>query len=207
MGGSISTGHGASIVLKNAKSDRKVVSVIGDSTFYHTGINSLMNVAYNGGNNLTIICDNRITAMTGHQDHPGTGYSLMGEPAPEVDLPMLLKAIGIKEENIAVVNPLKLDETEEAIDRMLAKDEPTVVVTKYPCILKKFSKEDLEEFDMTPKLFATNREKCKKCKMCMKTGCPAINKRGDEVLINEDACIGCAICAQVCKFGAIEEVK
>ena len=110
MGASISQGHGASIALKDAGKDTKVVSVIGDSTFFHTGVNSLMDAVYNSGSNLSIILDNRITGMTGHQQNPGTGYTLMGKEAPEVDIPALCKAIGVKEENIITVNPNHLDE-------------------------------------------------------------------------------------------------
>ena len=122
MGASLSQGHGASIALKDAGKSTKVVSVIGDSTFFHTGVNSLMDAVYNSGSNLSIILDNRITGMTGHQQNPGTGYTLMGKEAPEVDIPALCKAIGVKEENIITVNPNRLDEVEAALDTLLPKD-------------------------------------------------------------------------------------
>ena len=206
MGGSISAGHGAAAVLKRAGSDLKVVSVIGDSTFLHTGVNSLMGVAYNRGNTVTMILDNRTTAMTGHQENPGTGYTLMGEPAAETDIPALCKAFGMKEENITTVNPLNLDETEAALDSALAKDEPTVIIAKYPCVLKKYSEQDIKEFGLPDKKFTIDEEKCTKCKICVKTGCPAIIS-GETVQIRTDSCTGCGICSQVCKFGAIGEVK
>ncbi|MCL1982955.1 MAG: indolepyruvate ferredoxin oxidoreductase subunit alpha [Clostridiales bacterium] len=206
MGGSISAGHGAAKVLNRAGSALRIVSVIGDSTFFHTGINSLMDVAYNKGNNITIIADNRITAMTGHQENPGTGYTLMGEPAVEADIPAICRAVGIKAENIAVVNPLDLAEMEEAVDAALAKTEPAVIITKWPCILKKFSDQDRRDFDLAPKKCSVDAEKCTKCKMCMKTGCPALTFAGT-ALINADSCTGCGVCRQVCKFGAIEEVE
>ena len=206
MGGSISAGHGAAKVLKNAGSDIKVVSVIGDSTFFHTGINSLMDVVYNKGNNAVIILDNRTTAMTGHQDHPGTGYTLMGEPACEADIPAICRAFGLKDENVLTINPLDLAETEAAIDAVINKDEPCVIIAKWPCILKKFSEQDIKEFGISDKKFSIDAEKCKKCKMCVKTGCPAIFA-GDEVHIRREACAGCGVCRQVCKFGAIMEVK
>jgi indolepyruvate ferredoxin oxidoreductase alpha subunit len=206
MGGSISTGHGAATVLKRAGSDLRVIAAIGDSTFFHTGINSLMDVVYNQSNTITLILDNRITGMTGHQDHPGTGLTLMGESTAEADIPAICKAIGMKEENITTVNPLKLDEVAEAIDAALAKDEPSVIIAKWPCILKKFSEKDYKEFDLRPKKCEIDKEKCTNCKMCIKTGCPALVS-GEKVRITEDSCTGCAICKQVCKFDAIKEVS
>lgn len=206
MGGSISAGHGAAQALKINGSDRKVVSVIGDSTFFHTGINSLMDVVYNKGNSVTAILDNRITGMTGHQENPGTGFTLMGEPTVEVDIPLLCKAIGMKEENVYTVNPLDLKATDEALTAALAKDEPTVIIAKWPCILKRFSEKDKEEFDLTPKKCEIDQEKCRKCKSCVKTGCPAIFS-GEQIRINPDSCTGCSVCKQVCPFNAIQEVR
>lgn len=206
MGASISSGHGAAQALKKAGSDLKVVSVIGDSTFFHTGVNSLMDVAYNKGNCVTVILDNRITGMTGHQQNPGTGFTLMGEPTTEVDIPMLCKAIGLKGDNIYIVNPLELSEMEKALTDALSKDEPTVIIAKWPCVLKKFSDKDKQEFDLSPKRCAIDQEKCKKCKTCVKTGCPAIMS-GDQITIDPDSCTGCSVCRQVCPFDAIREVK
>ena len=202
MGGSISTGHGASTVLKKAGSDLKIVSVIGDSTFFHSGITSLMDVVYNRGNSVTIILDNRITAMTGHQENPGTGYTLMGEPAIEADIPAICRAIGVKEENITVLNPLLLAEAEEALDAALDKEEPAVIIAKWPCILKKFTDQDNREFDLRPKKCVIDQEKCTKCKQCVKTGCPAI-LAGETVRISAESCTGCGVCRQVCRFDAI----
>ncbi|MEG0662912.1 MAG: thiamine pyrophosphate-dependent enzyme, partial [Anaerovoracaceae bacterium] len=130
MGGSISTGHGASIALKRAGMETKVVSVIGDSTFFHSGITSLIDEVYNGGTNVSVILDNRITGMTGHQQNPGTGLTLMGTPAVEVDIPALCLAIGMKKENIYIVNPNRLDEVHKALDEAIAKEEPTVIITR-----------------------------------------------------------------------------
>jgi indolepyruvate ferredoxin oxidoreductase alpha subunit len=206
MGASISSGHGAAMALKKNGSDLKVVSVIGDSTFFHTGVNSLMDVAYNKGNSVTVILDNRITGMTGHQQNPGTGFTLMGEPTSEVDIPLLCKAIGLKEENIYTVNPLRLKETEDVLTGALSKDEATVVIAKWPCILKRFSDKDRTDFDLSPKRCEIDQEKCKKCKSCVKTGCPAITA-GDQITINPDSCTGCSVCRQVCAFDAIREVK
>lgn len=206
MGGSISSGHGAAQALrKTGNHDLKVVSVIGDSTFFHSGINSLMDVVYNKGCNTSVILDNRITGMTGHQQNPGTGYTLMGEGTAEVDIPKLCRAIGMKEENIYIVNPNKLDEVNKALDEAMAKDEPTVIITKWPCILKKFSPQDKKEFDLSPKKCSINQDKCKKCKLCIGVGCPAIHS-GDNIEIDKVSCTGCAVCKQVCPFNAIEEV-
>jgi indolepyruvate ferredoxin oxidoreductase alpha subunit len=206
MGGSISTGHGAAKALKLSGAKEKVVSVIGDSTFFHTGINSLMDAVYNKGSNVTVILDNRITGMTGHQENPGSGYTLMGEETNEADIPKICLAIGVKEENIYKINPLMLDEVDKALEAALAKDEPTVIITRWPCILKKFSQQDKAEFDMFGKKCVINQDKCKKCKMCVKTGCPAVHS-GDIIQIDDTSCTGCTVCKQVCPFDAIEEVK
>lgn len=203
MGGSISAGHGAAKAFERIGADTKVVAVIGDSTFFHSGITSLMDTIYNKGNCVSVILDNRITGMTGHQENPGTGYTLMGEAATEVDIPMLCKAMGMKDENIYIVNPLMLNEVNQALDEALAKDEPTVIITRWPCILKQFSEQDQAEFDLTGKKCVIDQEKCKKCHMCSKTGCPAI-QTGENVVIDARSCTGCTVCKQVCPFGAIE---
>ena len=207
MGASISQGHGASIAFKDAGKKTKVVSVIGDSTFFHTGVNSLMDAVYNSGHNLSIILDNRITGMTGHQQNPGTGYTLMGKEAPEVDIPALCKAIGVKAENIITVNPNHLDEVNAALDELLPKDEPCVLITRWPCVLKKFSKQDIDEFPTLHKTQCViDQDKCKNCKMCVKTGCPALINTKEKVVIDKTSCNGCTVCKQVCPFKAIEEV-
>ncbi|MFV0517978.1 MAG: indolepyruvate ferredoxin oxidoreductase subunit alpha [Aminipila sp.] len=206
MGGSISCGHGAAQALKKIGNEElKVVSVIGDSTFFHSGITSLIDAVYNRGCNTTVILDNRITGMTGHQQNPGTGYTLMGEETVEVDIPKLCTAIGIKDENIYIVNPNKLDEVNKALDDAMAKDEPTVVITKWPCILKKFSPQDKSEYDLSTKKCTINQDKCRKCKLCVGVGCPAIHS-GEKIEIDEVSCTGCTVCKQVCPFNAIEEL-
>lgn len=202
MGASVSAGHGAAIAFKNAGEDTRVVSVIGDSTFFHSGITGLINVVYNKSNEVTVILDNRITGMTGHQQNPGTGYTLMGEEAYQVDLEQLCLAIGIKKENLYIVNPLDLTETEAALSEALSKDEPSVIITKWPCILKKFSDEDKRDYDLSIKKCKIDQDKCTKCKTCVRTGCPAI-KAGTIIEIDESMCTGCSVCYQVCKFEAI----
>jgi indolepyruvate ferredoxin oxidoreductase alpha subunit len=149
-----------------------------------------------------VILDNRTTGMTGHQENPGTGLTLMGEETTEVDIPALCKALGVKGQNIYIVNPLLLDETGAAIDDALAKDEPTVIIARWPCILKKFSAADKEEFDLSRKACVIDPAQCIKCGQCVKTGCPAICA-GETISIDKESCTGCEICRQVCMFGAI----
>lgn len=206
MGASISMGHGASKAFARHNVDKKVVSVIGDSTFFHTGVNSLIDVAYNGGNTVTVILDNRITGMTGHQENPGTGYTLEGDRVKEIDIPKLVKAIGI--DHVVSVNPLDLDATNKALDQALASEGPSVIITRWPCALKRFSTEDFEEFDLTPKVYQVEEDKCRGCKMCIRTGCPAISfdKETKKSHIDETLCVGCSVCAQACPFDAIHKV-
>ncbi len=203
MGASISAGHGAQKAFNFHNVDKRVVSVIGDSTFFHTGILSLIDVVYNKGNSVTVILDNRITGMTGHQQNPGTGYTLMGEKTNQIDIPTMCKAIGVK--NITVVNPLDLKANEEALNNALACDEPSVIITQWPCVLKKFSQEDKERFDCKPKSYEVKEDKCKQCKVCLKSGCPAISF-DEYAKIDKNMCVGCSVCAQVCPFDAIEKV-
>ena len=132
----------------------------------------------------------------------------MGKPAPEVDIPALVKAVGIKEENIYTVNPLHLDEVDKVLDACIASEEPTVIITRWPCVLKKFSQQDLDEFKG---LHQTQchilQDKCRNCKACVRTGCPALMSSKDDVVIDVNSCVGCTVCKQVCPFDAIEEVQ
>lgn len=206
MGASISMGHGAQKVFNKFETGKRVVSVIGDSTFFHTGVNSLINTAYNNSNTVSVILDNRITGMTGHQENPGTGYTLMGEPANEINIPELVKAIGIK--HVVSVNPLNLDEMNKAIDDAFAFEGPSVIITRWPCVLKKFSDQDHQEFDLSPKTCYVDVEACKGCKVCTKTGCPAISfdKNSKKASIDPHMCVGCQVCLQACPFKAIKKV-
>ncbi|MBQ1396019.1 MAG: indolepyruvate ferredoxin oxidoreductase subunit alpha [Eubacterium sp.] len=204
MGASISVGHGAQQAFNRAGIKRKVVTVLGDSTFFHTGINSLMNTVYNNSNTINIILDNRITGMTGHQQNPGTGFTVKGDPTNMIVIEDLVRAIGIK--HVKVVNPNDLKAVDAALDEFMDLDEPSVIITRWPCVLKKFSDADLAEF---PGLFSTKdvveADKCIGCKRCQTTGCPALifDKETKKVHINRADCVGCDVCAQVCPTKAI----
>ena len=177
---------------------------MGDSTFLHTGINSLTEVAYNGSHTICVILDNRITGMTGHQENPGTGYNIKGEPATLIDIETVVKALGIK--NVRTVNPLDLKVMKETLDWAYAiEDEPSVIITKWPCVLKKFSKEDKEEFDIDMTPCAVDTEVCIGCKKCLSTGCPALrfDNEAKKSGISETDCVGCTVCMQVCPVHAI----
>ncbi|MGI6727691.1 MAG: indolepyruvate ferredoxin oxidoreductase subunit alpha [Anaerovoracaceae bacterium] len=206
MGASISAGHGASKAFKQIGTDSKIISVIGDSTFFHSGITGLMDVVYNKGNTVTVILDNRITGMTGHQENPGSGFTLMGEPAPQVDIPSLCKALGVKEENIYTLNPFDIKVVQEVLKGAFDKGEPSVIILKWPCVLKKYTEQENLDYKRPTKKYYINQEKCKKCLACTKTGCPAICT-GEKVEIVSQACTGCSLCKQVCPFDAIDQER
>lgn len=196
MGSSISTLHG----MEKAKGREYIknwVAAIGDSTFLHTGINSLMNMVYNNGSGTVMILDNSTTGMTGHQDHAATGKTLMGDPTYAIDIPGLCQAAGVP--NVRVVDAFDIAELEKIIKEETAKDQVSVIITKSPCVL--LSKE-------RKPLYIVHEDKCKKCGMCMKPGCPAMTKNEDGTIrIDDTMCTGCGLCEKLCKFGAIELVK
>ena len=196
MGSSISTLHG----MEKAKGKDYIknwVAVIGDSTFLHTGVNSLMNMVYNNATGTVLILDNSTTGMTGHQDHAATGKTLMGDPTYAIDIPGLCRAMGIQ--NVTVVNSFDIAELEKIIREETAKDEVSVIITKSPCVLLSKAKKPL---------YAALEDKCRKCGMCMKPGCPAMTKNPDGTIhIDDTMCTGCGLCEKLCRFGAIELVK
>lgn len=207
MGASISLGHGAQRVFDMQEDNRKrVVTVLGDSTFFHTGINSLINTVYNGSNTINIILDNRITGMTGHQENPGSGYTLQGKPAKELDLEALVRACGI--EAVVTINPNDLMAVKNALKWAESLDEPSVIITRWPCVLKKFHDKDKIEFlDVFKTKCYVDQATCIGCRACTRTGCPAIefDFERKKSFINRNACVGCTVCLQVCPVKAIKK--
>ncbi|MBE5930934.1 MAG: indolepyruvate ferredoxin oxidoreductase subunit alpha [Lachnospiraceae bacterium] len=195
MGASISTLHG----MEKAKGKEYIknwVAVIGDSTFMHTGVNSLINMVYNKGTGTVMILDNSTTGMTGHQDHAATGKTLMGETTKAVNLVQFCKAIGI--EHVVEVNAFDTAELERIIKEETARDDVSVIITKSPCVLLKGN--------VFPDVCVPDSDKCKKCGMCLRPGCPALTKNADgTIAIDATMCNGCGLCMQLCKFDAIEK--
>jgi len=193
MGASVSGLHGFN-AARGEEAERKTVAVIGDSTFMHSGMTGLVNIAYNATNSTVIILDNSITGMTGHQQNPTTGYNIKGEPASAVDLEALCKALGIN--RVRVVDPYDLKACETAVKEELAVSEPSVIISRRPCVLLKYVKHS------SP--LTVNDEKCKSCKRCMTLGCPAVSMKDGKARIDTTLCVGCGVCKQLCAFDAIE---
>jgi len=202
MGAGISAGIGFDIVNRMANRDKKVFGIVGDSTFFHSGITGLIDAVYNKSNMVTVILDNRITAMTGHQENPGTGKSISGIESPMVDLEAMVKAIGVKEDNIRVIDPYDMDANKSAVKDALEATEPFVIITKQPCALMKDVIKARRGMHCE-----VNQEKCKRCKTCIRVGCPAISYKDDFINIDSSLCNGCTVCLQVCPYNAIETGK
>lgn len=192
MGASVSALHGRN--KADASNEKKSVAVIGDSTFIHSGVTGLINIAYNRSNSTVIILDNSITGMTGHQQNPTTGKTIKGDPTTAVSLEKLANAVGI--DRVRVVDPYNLAETEQAIREELEVEEPSVIISRRPCALLKYVKHK-------PAL-KVDADKCVGCKMCMKIGCPAISIKNKKSVIDFTQCVGCDVCKQLCKFDAIK---
>lgn len=198
MGASISSIHGFNKAL-GEKSEGKTVAVIGDSTFMHSGMTGLANIAYNQSNSTVIILDNSITGMTGHQQNPTTGYNIKGDPAGKIDLEALCRAMGFG--RITVVDPYDLAQCDKVIKEELAAKEPSVIISRRPCALLKYVKHN--------KPLVVEQKNCVGCKSCMRLGCPAISIKNKKAVIDATLCVGCGVCQQLCKFDALqsEEVE
>ncbi len=195
MGASVSGIHGFTKSQKG-KADNKTVAVIGDSTFMHSGITGLVNIAYNESNSTVIIVDNSITGMTGHQQNPTTGVNLKGDPCTKIDLETLCRSVGIK--RVRVIDPYNLSECDSVIKEELEADEPSVIISRRPCALLKYVKHN--------KPLKVDSDKCVGCKACMKIGCPAISIVHGKAQVDATQCVGCKVCEQLCKLSAFKEV-
>ena len=194
MGASVSGLHGYN-KAGGPETEKNTVCVIGDSTFMHSGMTGLVNIAYNASNSTVIILDNSITGMTGHQQNPTTGYNIKGDPAAAVNLEELCHAIGIK--RVRVVDPYDMAQCEEAILEEMAVEEPSVIISRRPCMLLKHVK-------AKPPV-KVNPDKCVGCKSCLKIGCPAVTFKDKKAVIDTSLCVGCNVCTQMCKAGAMEK--
>ncbi len=194
MGASVSSIHGFNKAM-GAEGEKRTVAVIGDSTFMHSGMTGLANIAYNQSNSTVIILDNSITGMTGHQQNPTTGYNIKGDPAGKIDLEPLCRAMGIR--RVRVVDPYDLAACDTAIREELAAQEPSVIISRRPCALLKYVKHQ-------PPLIV-DKSNCTGCKACMKLGCPAISFRDGKAEVDHTQCVGCGVCQQLCKFNALKE--
>jgi indolepyruvate ferredoxin oxidoreductase alpha subunit len=195
MGAGISHAHGMSKVFGAKK--EKITAVIGDSTFYHSGLTGLLNLAYNNGTALIVILDNSTTAMTGAQNHPGTGVTLGGEKTINVNMAELVRALGIRW--VETIDPYDIKNARKKVKEALDYDGPAVIISKAPCVL-------LKSKTVSGKALAVDTEKCTNCRVCISLGCPAIEAKEDSVKINS-LCVGCGICADVCASGAIGGVR
>ena len=193
MGASISAIHGFNKALGD-ESAGKTVAVIGDSTFMHSGMTGLANIAYNQSNSTVIILDNSITGMTGHQQNPTTGYNIKGDPAGKIDLESLCRSMGFQ--RVVVVDPYDLAACDKVIKEELAADEPSVIISRRPCALLKYVKHN-------PPLHV-EEDRCVGCKSCMRLGCPAISIKNGKAVIDNTLCVGCGVCQQLCKLDALQ---
>ena len=194
MGASVSSLHGFN-QARGGDSAKKSVAVIGDSTFIHSGVTGLINIAYNKGISTVIVLDNSITGMTGHQQNPTTGYTIKGDPTAAVDLEALAKSCGIR--RVRVIDPNDLETAKQVVNEELEAEEPSLIISRRPCALLKYVKHH-------PPL-RVNTEKCAGCRACMQIGCPAISMKEGKARIDFTQCVGCNVCTQLCRVGAIEE--
>lgn len=203
MGGGFSVAHGAQKMFDQAGDGKRCVGIMGDSTFFHSGMTSMLEAVYNQSNVLLVVLDNRITGMTGHQQNPGSGFTLGEDPSNITDIAAVASALGVK--HVRTVNPLRLDEMKAALDWGLGCDGPAVLITRWPCVLKKLSQADRTEFGDYKSVNTVDAAKCIGCKRCVQTGCPALEYHGEskQVTIDRGQCVGCDVCSQVCPKQAI----
>ena len=194
MGGGFSVGMGIAKALETKGENKKVFGIMGDSTFFHSGMTGAAEIVYNNGNIIPVVLDNSITGMTGHQDNPGSGHNLKGEIATAIKIENVLAAYGY--ENIYIVDPLDLKAMEDAIKGAIASDKRSAIITRRPCLLIKRIKHDIQ-------LCVTDEDKCIGCKKCLKVGCPALMIKDGKCKIDANQCVGCTVCAQVCPVNAI----
>lgn len=191
MGASIGMAHGME-KARGREFGKKTVAILGDSTFIHSGITGLIDIVYNKGCSTVIILDNSITGMTGHQQNPTTGFTIKGEPTKQVDLALLAKAVGI--DRVRIADPFDIKEFEKVVKEETEADEPSLIISQRPCALLKSVRYE------GPRMI---NENCKKCRSCLKIGCPAIVDKGDRIVINSALCVGCRLCTRLCSFNAI----
>ena len=194
MGAGFSAGMGMAKAFELTGQKKKVFGVVGDSTFFHSGMTGAAEIVYNKGKIIPVVLDNHITGMTGHQDNPGSGYTLRGEVAEAIRIEDVLRAFGYK--NIFIADPQDLKAMQAAVDGALASEEPAAIISRRPCLLIKRIKHDIG-------LCAVDRDRCIGCKKCLKVGCPAVMIRDGKSSIDAAQCVGCTVCAQVCPVGAI----
>ena len=207
MGGSAGVGHGAQDIFNKKGKGMRVVAVMGDSTFFASGMNGVLDALYNRSSLVTAVLDNRTTGMTGHQENPGTGYTAQGDITSAVSIKRVVEAMGCR--HVREFNPHDLKATKETIAWALDMTEPSVIIARYPCALKKYTPEDIAAFGQLGRRYKVDKLKCRGCKKCVRTGCPAIHFQTGEKKSSIDAasCVGCSVCTQVCNFDAISEME
>jgi indolepyruvate ferredoxin oxidoreductase alpha subunit len=197
MGGGFSVGMGMSKAFDiSGDKSKKVFGIVGDSTFFHSGMTGAAEILYNKGNVIPVVLDNSITGMTGQQENPGSGENLMGDEAPMISIEKVLEAFGYK--NVIIVDPQDLTAMQKAVDDALASEVPAAIITRRPCLLIKRIKHEIGKCHV-------NTDKCRSCKKCLKVGCPAVFMKDGKATIDQTLCVGCTVCNQVCPFGAIEK--
>ena len=197
MGGGFSAGAGMAHAMKVTGRDYVVVGVLGDSTFFHSGITGAVEIAYNNANMVPVVLDNHITAMTGHQDNPGTGYNLEGEIAEKISIEGILKAVGFEE--VLIADPQNLKEMEETLLKAIHSEKRAAVISRRPCVL-------IKKLKFEKGLCQVDRNTCIGCKKCLSVGCAAVSIVEGKSMIDENQCVGCTVCAQVCPVGASRKV-